>query len=76
MPNEWIGFMLKGIANFVLKQMYTFFRRIMISIWVFGHGVPKQLSMWKKHPDLFIENSGTKSLRAYLSTRPLGVTIF
>ena len=79
--NVWIGtmgFMLKGAVNFVLKRMYTFFRRKMISIWVFGHGVPKESSMWKAHPELFLENSGTASLRSYLSARTptSGVTIF
>ena len=70
--------MLKGALNFVLKRMYTFFRRKMISIWVFGHGVPKESSMCKAQPELFLENSGTASLRSYLSTQTKtpGVTIF
>ena len=74
--NGTIGFMLKGAVNFILKHIYTFFRRKMISIWVFGHGVPKEPSMWKEHPELFIENSGTTSVRSFLSSRPAGVTIF
>lgn len=74
--NGTIGFMLKSAVSFLLKQMYTFFRRRMISIWVFGHGVPKEPSMWKEHPELFFENSGTTGLRSYLSSRPLGVTVF
>ena len=74
--NGTIGFMLKGAVNFVLKQMYTFFRRKMISIWVFGHGVPKERSLWKDHPELFLENSGTASLRSYFVSKPYGVTVF
>jgi hypothetical protein len=68
--------MLKRVFNFILKQMYTFFRRRMISIWIFGHGMPKEPSMWKENPELFLENSGTASLRSYLSSQSLGVTIF
>jgi hypothetical protein len=32
--------------------------------------------MWKARPELFLENSGTVSVRSYLSSRPLGVFIF
>ena len=74
--NGTIGFMLKGIMSFVLKQMYTLFRRSMVRIWVFGHGVPKEASMWKANPELFLENSGTASVRSFLSSRPAGVTLF
>jgi hypothetical protein len=71
-----VGFMLRGAISFVLRHMYTFIRRKLISIWVFGHAVPKEPSMWKKHPQLFLENSGTASVRSFLASRPLGVTLF
>ena len=74
--NGAIGFMLKGAVSFVLNHVYTFLRRRMISIWVFGHTVPKEPSMWKEHPELFLENSGTASLRSYFTTRPPGATVF
>ena len=48
----------------------------MVRIWVFGHGVPKESSMWRAKPELFLENSGTASVRSYLSLRPPGVTVF
>jgi hypothetical protein len=71
-----IGFMLRGAVNFILNKIYTFFRRKMISIWVFGHSVPREPSMWKERPELFLENSGTASVRSFLSSRPVGVTLF
>ena len=71
-----IGFMLKGAVNFILNKIYTFFRRKMISIWVFGHSIPLEPSMWKERPELFLENSGTASVRSFLSSRPVGVTLF
>lgn len=74
--NGTIGFMLKGAVNFVLKQIYTFFRRGMVSIWVFGHSIPQETSLWKARPELFLENSATASLRSHLTSRPLGVAIF
>jgi hypothetical protein len=71
-----VGFMLRGAVHFVLKRLYTFFRRGMVRIWVFGHGVPTEPSMWRAQPQLFLENSGTAGVRSYLSSRPLGATLF
>ena len=71
-----VGFMLKGAISFVLRHVHTFLRRKLISVWVFGHGVPKEPSMWKNQPHLFLENSATASVRAFLSSRTPGATIF
>lgn len=73
---QTIGFAVKRMLNGVWRALYTFLRRKMISVCVFGLGIPKEPGMWRQNPELFVETSASVCLRSFMCTNPLGASIF
>ena len=60
----------------VWNRIYTFIRRRLIAIRIFGLGVPYEKGIWKGHADRLYENSATKALRVLFSSRRPGATVY
>jgi hypothetical protein len=69
------GYVVKRMLSSVWQAIHTFLRRKMISVCVFGLGIPKEPGMWRQNPELFVETSASVCLRSFMNTKPSGAAI-